>query len=132
VYDPLSCITLSTQNETLLKACKEGKEDTVEKSLNLHRPELNVACVGEAGLSPLHYAVQNKLLKSLPMMVQHPTFTLTVTDKVSLACMYVCTYVRMYVCMYSVRICMYVQCTYMYVQCICMYVFTYVQVYRCM
>lgn len=72
---------LDVINETLLKACKEGKDDTVEKFLNLPRPELNVACVDEAGLSPLHYAVRNKLIRSLPMMVQHPTFTLTVTDK---------------------------------------------------
>ena len=85
------------QNQTLLKACKERKEDTVERFLKLPRPELNVACVDEAGLSALHYAVQNKLISSLPMMVQHPTFTLAVADKVSLACMCVYTYVCMYV-----------------------------------
>ena len=97
MIDPLRCITPCTQNQTLLKACKEGKEDTVEKLLKLPRPELNVACVDEAGLSPLHYAVLNKLISSLPMMVQHPTFTLAVADKVSLACMCVYTYVCMYV-----------------------------------
>ena len=94
------------QNVTLLKACKEEKEDTVEKLLNLPRPDLNVACADEAGLSPLHYAVRNKLISSLPMMVQHPTFTLAVADKVSLACMCVYTYICMYVCtVWTVCVC---------------------------
>ena len=91
---------------TLLKACKEGKDDIAEKFLNLPRPELNVACVDEAGLLPLHYAVQKKLTNALQKMVQHPTFTLAVTDKVSMIwCMYVSTYVCMYECIY---VCMYV------------------------
>ena len=106
---PLCYATLWIQNATLLKACKEGKDDIAEKFLNLPRPELNVACVDEAGLSSLHYAVQKKLTNALQKMVQHSTFKLAVTDKVSVTwcinvrtyvCMYECMYVCMYVCMY--------------------------------
>ena len=39
--------------------------------------------------------------------------------------MYVCMYVRMYVCMY----CMYIVCTCMYVCILCMYVHTYIHMY---
>ena len=60
----------------------DGNEDNIESIVNISRPELNVACVGEAGLSPLHYAVKKRLKRGLAAMVRHATFTLSVTDKV--------------------------------------------------
>ena len=60
----------------------DGNEGNIETIVNISRPELNVACVGEAGLSPLHYAVKKKLRRGLATMVQHSSFTLGVTDKV--------------------------------------------------
>ena len=78
----LFLIIPALQNTTLLKACMDGNEDNIESIVNMSLPELNVVCVGEAGLSPLHYAVKNRLKRGLAAMVQHTTFTLSATDKV--------------------------------------------------
>ena len=60
----------------------DRNEDNIESIVNMSLPELNVASVGEAGLSPLHYAVKKRLKRGLAAMVRHATFTVGVTDKV--------------------------------------------------
>lgn len=59
----------------------DGNEETIEQIVKLPQAELNVACVDEAGLTPLHYAVRNKWKRGLSAMAHHTTFTLAVTKR---------------------------------------------------